>query len=71
VASSGALIAARFHQLRVRAVLVRDPVVLQLDEQVLLPEDVLQPSCDCERPGLVVLEQRFAAPGRRGSPSSR
>ena len=37
------------HQLRVGAVLVRDPVVLQLDEQVLVPEDVLQPSRDRER----------------------
>ena len=34
------------HQLRVRPVLIRDPVVLQLDEEVVAPEDVLEPARD-------------------------
>ena len=36
--------AGDLNQLRVRPVLVGDPVVLQLDEEVVAPEDVLEPS---------------------------
>jgi hypothetical protein len=61
------------HELRVGAVLVRDAVVLELDEEAVAPEDVLEPARDRERTRLVVLEQGLEhlateAPGRRDDP---
>ncbi len=47
------------HELRVRPVLVRDAVVLELDEEAVAPEDVLEPARDRERTRVVVLEQRL------------
>ena len=53
--------------------LVRDAVVLELDEEVVAPEDVLEPARDGERTGFVVLQQRLEhlateAAGRRDDP---
>ena len=46
-------------ELRVRAPLVGETVVLQLDEQVVAPEDVLQPRRLLQRAGVVALQQRL------------
>ena len=46
-------------QLRVRPVLVGQPVVLELDEEVALPEDVLQPGRPPLRLVLVARQQRL------------
>ena len=48
-----------FDQGRVGLVLGGDPVVLELDEQVVLPEDVLEPGGQVLRPDLVVGQQRL------------
>ena len=46
-------------QLRIGLALGRQPVVLQLDEQVVAPEDVLQPGGLLDRPLLVAVQQRL------------
>ena len=60
--------AGDLHQLRVRALLVGDAVVLQLDEEVVAPEDVLEPARDRERGRPRRPSAAPGAPGRRGSP---
>ena len=56
-------------QLRVGAVLIGDPVVLQLDEEAVAPEDVLQPGCTLLGLHLIPRQERLQhdaaeAPGR-------
>ena len=46
-------------QLRVGVALRRQPVILQLDEQVVLAEDLLQAPCLLQRTLLVALQQRL------------
>ena len=55
-------------QLRVRVALRRQAVVLQLDEQVVLAEDVLQPAGLLER---ALARRPAAAPAARGRRGSR
>ena len=55
----GADAAGDVEQLRVRLALRRQPVILQLDEEVVLAEDLLQPSRLLERTLVVALEQRL------------
>ena len=54
-------------QLRVGAVLLGDAVVLDLDEQVVAPEDVLEPAGRLEGRLLVAPHAGAGARGRRGS----
>ena len=55
----GADLAGDLDELRVRVALGLQPVVLQLDEQVVLAEDLLQPPGLVERALLVALQQRL------------
>ena len=55
----GADAAGDLEQLRVGAVLLGDAVVLDLDEEVVPPEDVLEPAGLLERPLLVAPHQRL------------
>ena len=55
----GTDLAGDLDELRVRVALRLQPVVLQLDEQVVLAEDLLQPAGLAERALLVALQQRL------------
>ena len=59
MASSGAELAGDLDELRVGAVLVGDPVVLQLDEEVVAPEDLLQAPGLGQRTRLVAGHERL------------